>query len=129
MNVYHTSRRSCLKSPFYSDFSATWSEPYLQTRPKISWPCKHTVKAPVKTKPFYPFRAMADKTPVDENEGQEAVVGVRADVKTLQQLSSSGQAAREKRKINQTERIMGALGDAVKDEVGGGVDSQDRGRK
>lgn len=44
---------------------------------------------------------------------------MKADVKTLQQLSSSGKAAKEKRSANQVERAMGALGEAVRDEFQG----------
>lgn len=70
---------------------------------------------------------MSDKSPPDQSKGKEAIVGVKADVKTLQQISSSGQAAKEKRNANQVGRIMGALGEAVRDEFEGG-ENQDQGK-
>lgn len=58
---------------------------------------------------------MPDKHPSEQSKGEKAIVGVKADVKTLQQLSSSGQAAKAKRNKNQVDRFMGFLGEAVKD--------------
>lgn len=64
---------------------------------------------------------MSDKSPPDQSK-EKATVGVKADVKTLQQLSSSGQAAKEKRNANQVARITGALGEAVRNEFHGRED-------
>ncbi|KAE8149393.1 hypothetical protein BDV25DRAFT_2891 [Aspergillus avenaceus] len=44
---------------------------------------------------------------------EEATVGVKADVKTLQQLSSSGRAAQKKRDDNQARKGFMALDDAM----------------
>ena len=60
---------------------------------------------------------MADRSSSSQSTVKEAVYGVKANVKTLQQLSSSGQAAQEKRKENHKERAMGFLDAAVKDHV------------
>jgi hypothetical protein len=56
---------------------------------------------------------MADQPPSDKDKGKEAMVGVKGDVKILQQLSSSGQAAQKKRIDNQIEKGMNALGAAI----------------
>jgi hypothetical protein len=56
---------------------------------------------------------MAEQASSDHNKGREAVVGVKADVRALQQLSSSGQAARKKREENQVEKGMRAIGGAI----------------
>lgn len=57
---------------------------------------------------------MADRSSSNKTTVKEAVYGIKGDVKTLQQLSSSGEAARKKRQENHKERIMGALGEAVR---------------
>lgn len=61
---------------------------------------------------------MADQSTTGKQKGEEAVVGVKGDVKSLQQLSSSGQAARRKREENHVDRGMGAIGEAIQSELG-----------
>ena len=60
---------------------------------------------------------MADKASSEQSKGKEATVGVKADVKTLKQLSSSGAAARKKRDENQADRGMRAIGSAIEDHL------------
>ena len=55
---------------------------------------------------------MADNASADQSKGEEAIVGIKSDVKTLQQLSSSGAAAREKREKNQVDRGLRAIAGA-----------------
>ncbi|QKX60497.1 uncharacterized protein TRUGW13939_07642 [Talaromyces rugulosus] len=62
---------------------------------------------------------MADKISSEQSKGKEAIVGVKADVKTLQHLSSSGKAAKDKREANQIERGMGAIGAAARNAIQG----------
>lgn len=59
------------------------------------------------------FLRMADKASSDQSKGKEAVVGIKSDVKTLQQLSSSGAAAKKKREENQVDRGMRAIDGAI----------------
>ncbi|GIK00027.1 hypothetical protein Aspvir_004040 [Aspergillus viridinutans] len=49
----------------------------------------------------------------DQSKGKEAMVGIKSDVKTLKQLSSSGAAAKKKREDNQVDRGMRAIEGAV----------------
>jgi hypothetical protein len=56
---------------------------------------------------------MSDQRDSDKTTIEEATVGVQADVKTLQQLSSSGRAARRKRDENQVKKSFKAVSDAV----------------
>lgn len=56
---------------------------------------------------------MADKDPSDQSKGKKFMVGIKSDVKTLQQLSSSGATAKKKREDNQTERGMRAIAGAI----------------
>lgn len=58
---------------------------------------------------------MTDKTPPEKFESKEAGVGFKADVKTLQLLTSSAEAYKKKRRENQVESAMNSLGDAVRD--------------
>ncbi|GIJ86956.1 hypothetical protein Asppvi_005855 [Aspergillus pseudoviridinutans] len=67
---------------------------------------------------------MADQASSDQNKGKEAVVGIKADVRTLQQLSSSGQAAKKKREENQVEKGMRAIGGAIQAHLQQGSQSQ-----
>jgi len=75
---------------------------------------------------------MAERSSSGENAVQEAVYGIKSDVKTLQQLSSSGKAAQDKRRANHKEskeRAIGALDSAIKDHFDGGANqnaSKDR---
>ncbi|KAK2808547.1 hypothetical protein FQN50_004579 [Emmonsiellopsis sp. PD_5] len=64
----------------------------------------------------------ADKTgDLDEAATvKEATVGVKADVKTLQQLSSSGIASRKKREENHAQKGFKAVGEAVERYFGSG---------
>lgn len=57
---------------------------------------------------------MDKPTSCGESTANEAVYGIKAGVKTLQQISSSGKAAQEKRQENHKERAMGALDSAIK---------------
>ncbi|EQL34492.1 hypothetical protein BDFG_03642 [Blastomyces dermatitidis ATCC 26199] len=75
----------------------------------------------------------ADRRSSDEAATiEEATVRVKADVRALQQLSSSGRAAQRKRDINQAKKGFRAVGEAVskyfgkEGEEGGG---HDKGRK
>jgi hypothetical protein len=56
---------------------------------------------------------MADKSQHDESKGKEAIVGVRADVKSIQQLSSSAKAAQDKRHRIKNEKALRLLDEAV----------------
>lgn len=67
---------------------------------------------------------MADKSQSEATES-EASVGVMAQVKSLQQLSSSGKAAQEKRDENKNERAIRALDEAIEKEVKGSEESKD----
>lgn len=60
---------------------------------------------------------MADQSLPNEITTDEAVYGIKAGVKDLQQLSSSGKAAQEKRQGNHRKRAMGALDSAIKDHL------------
>ena len=62
---------------------------------------------------------MADNPGPDKTDGKEAVVGVKANVTTLQQLSSSGRAAQQKRENNQAQNGFKSLGEAVQDHFRG----------
>ncbi|KAL2361764.1 hypothetical protein RJZ56_005332 [Blastomyces dermatitidis] len=71
----------------------------------------------------------ADRRSSDEAATiEEATVRVKADVRALQQLSSSGRAAQRKRDINQAKKGFRAVGEAVdkyfgkEGEEGGGHD-------
>lgn len=64
---------------------------------------------------------MDKSTSSGESTTKEAVYGIKGDVKTLQQLSSSGKAAQEKRRENHKERAMEALDSAIKAHVQGGA--------
>lgn len=60
---------------------------------------------------------------------EEAITGVKADVKSLQQLSSSGLAAKKKREENHVEKGLRALAQAVQEQFGGGEgDDQENSR-
>lgn len=73
---------------------------------------------------------MAERSSSDKATVKEAVYGIKGDVKTLQQLSSSGEAARKKRQENHKERIMGALGEAVQTQFSNeGTKQEDSGKK
>ncbi|KFY65523.1 hypothetical protein V496_02522 [Pseudogymnoascus sp. VKM F-4515 (FW-2607)] len=61
--------------------------------------------------------------------GQEAKVGVKGNVKSLQQLSSSGRAAQEKRDINRNKRAAASLSKAFEKEVAKGGSSSSGGNK
>lgn len=63
---------------------------------------------------------MDKPTSPGESNANETVHGIKADAKTLEQLSSSGKAAQEKRDENQKERMMGALDSAIKEHFQGG---------
>ncbi|KAG2002110.1 hypothetical protein GB937_009778 [Aspergillus fischeri] len=67
---------------------------------------------------------MADQASSDQSKEREAVVGIKADVRTLQQLSSSGQAARKKREEHQVEKGMRAIGGAIQAHLKQGDESQ-----
>lgn len=56
---------------------------------------------------------MDDKSQHDGPKGKEAVVGIRADVKSIQQLSSSAKAAQDKRHRIKNEKALRLLDDAV----------------
>lgn len=63
---------------------------------------------------FFPRSSAMDTRPKQgEPKGEEAVIGVRGDVKTLQQLSSSGKAAQDHRNRNKDEKAKRMLLDAV----------------
>ncbi|KAI7968396.1 hypothetical protein EIK77_000948 [Talaromyces pinophilus] len=59
---------------------------------------------------------MADKSQSEAAE-TEGIVGVKADVKSLQQLSSSGKAAQENRDRIKNERAKRALDTAIEEHV------------
>lgn len=70
---------------------------------------------------------MADESDRDKTKVEEAQIGVKADVKTLQQLSSSGRAAQAKREENQVQKGFRSLGEAVQEQFGeGGSGNQER---
>lgn len=53
------------------------------------------------------------KLPKTPEQGEEASVGLKADLKTLQQLTSSAEAAKRHRDESKLKRIHGALDEAV----------------
>lgn len=55
---------------------------------------------------------MHDKSEAGKAKIEEAIVGVKADVKSLQQISSSGRAAQRKREENHAQRGFRALDEA-----------------
>ncbi|KAJ5215218.1 uncharacterized protein N7498_001625 [Penicillium cinerascens] len=71
---------------------------------------------------------MSDKREADHPKIEEAIVGVKADVKSLQQISSSGRAAQRKREENHAQKAFSALDAALekhlKEEDGGGPPSK-----
>jgi hypothetical protein len=56
---------------------------------------------------------MPDEREVGKAKIEEATVGVKADVKSLQQMSSSGRAAQRKRDENHAQKGFHALNEAV----------------
>lgn len=56
---------------------------------------------------------MTDKSEPDQAKGKEAMVGMKADVKTLQLLSSSAKAATDKREKIKDEKAKLALEEAI----------------
>jgi hypothetical protein len=62
---------------------------------------------------------MADKTSSEQSQVEEPRFGVKADVKTLQLLSSSGKAAQGKREANHVEKGLAAIGLAGRNETQG----------
>lgn len=60
---------------------------------------------------------MADRSQSDqdkgEGKGKEAVVKIAADVKTLQQLSSSAKAAQDNRKRIKDEKVLRMFDEAI----------------
>lgn len=63
---------------------------------------------------------MADNPQSDQSKSEEAIVGVKADVKTLQQLSSSSNAAKENRNRIKEEKAIRLFEEAVQEGVQGG---------
>lgn len=63
---------------------------------------------------------MAERPSFNEGTVEEGVYGIKSDVKTLQQLSSSGNAAKGKRQENHKEKAIGALGSAILEQFQGG---------
>ncbi|PYI04804.1 hypothetical protein BO78DRAFT_398739 [Aspergillus sclerotiicarbonarius CBS 121057] len=59
-------------------------------------------------------------------EGEEAMVGLKADVKTLKQLSSSAKAVREKRENNKDEMAIRLFHEAVFEGVTQGEQSSNQ---
>ncbi|QQK47980.1 hypothetical protein Pdw03_5615 [Penicillium digitatum] len=55
---------------------------------------------------------MPDKREAGKPKIEEAIVGVKADVKSLQQISSSGRAAQRKREANHAQKGFRALDEA-----------------
>lgn len=62
---------------------------------------------------------MSDRKDIEEAQIKEAMVGVKAGVKTFQQLSSSGRAAQRKREENHANKAFSALDDAFERYLGG----------
>lgn len=60
---------------------------------------------------------------------EEATVAIKGDVKTLQQLSSSGRAAQERRENNQAQKGFKALDDAVQERLRTETESQENAGK
>lgn len=71
----------------------------------------------------------SNSTSKKSESGQQATVGVKAPVKSLQQLSSSGKAAQDKRDENRTERAKNKLMEAVENEAAKGGSSSGGGKK
>lgn len=67
---------------------------------------------------------MAEQSSSEKPAVKEAEYGIGGSLKTFQQLSSSGGAARKKRQDNHKERIMGALGDAIQEQLSKGEGKQ-----
>ncbi|KAJ5803737.1 uncharacterized protein N7518_000040 [Penicillium psychrosexuale] len=59
---------------------------------------------------------MAEQSSSETPVVEEVKYGIGDSLKTFQQLSSSGGAARKKRLDNHKARIMGALGDAIQEQ-------------
>lgn len=72
---------------------------------------------------------MADQSPSSKSTTEEAVYGIKADVKTLQQLSSSGKAAQDKRQENHKDKAMGALGSAIREHFQQGGNQESSGKR
>lgn len=62
-------------------------------------------------------------------DGAMGTLCTKADVKTLQQLSSSGKGGQDKRQENHKERALGALDSAIKDHFQGGGYQKGSGKK
>ncbi|PGH33267.1 hypothetical protein GX50_03945 [[Emmonsia] crescens] len=61
---------------------------------------------------------MADKPPqLEDAKGEEATIGIKADVKTLQLLSSSAKAALDKRERNKNVKALRSLHEAVQRQI------------
>ncbi|KAL4948358.1 hypothetical protein BDW69DRAFT_94563 [Aspergillus filifer] len=56
---------------------------------------------------------MADKPEAEDKRGKEATVGLSSDIKTLQQLTSSAEAAKKHREQSKDERALRKLEEAV----------------
>lgn len=69
---------------------------------------------------------MGDKSSSEQSKGNDANFGIKGDVKSFQQLSSSADAAKKKRNDNHIEKAFGALSDAARDHFGG-AGHQDQG--
>lgn len=60
---------------------------------------------------------MPIKKESDRPQIEEAIIGVKADVKSLQQISSSGRAAQRKREDNHAQKAFSALDEAFKNHI------------
>ncbi|RAL06347.1 uncharacterized protein BO80DRAFT_420644 [Aspergillus ibericus CBS 121593] len=56
---------------------------------------------------------MADKPEAKDKKGEEAIVGLSSDIKTLQQLTSSAEAAKRHRERSKDERALRKLEEAL----------------
>lgn len=56
---------------------------------------------------------MTEKSSSSEGAAKEPMYGITSDVRILQQRSSPGKVAQEKREQNHKERVMGALESAI----------------
>lgn len=72
---------------------------------------------------------MADQPSSGKPDVQETTYPIKGDLKTFQQLSSSGMAARKKRQDNQKKRIVGALEDAISQHAMKEDEDENRSRK
>lgn len=70
---------------------------------------------------------MTDKSQHEDTKGKEAIVGVKADVKSLQQLSSSAKAAQDNRARIKDEKALRLLDEAVQKGLEGESQGSPRG--